>query len=254
VSDTLEHPPLPESTPPPRGMSIAERAVAVFVRPADAWSGLEHRAQWWFPFTLMMLVTSAWSALLFPRAILPMVLDELERKVADGRASPEQLAMTERMMSGAAGLAFTVIPQALIQVIMVLILAALLSFVVSFILGTRLTFRPALEVTCWSWMVHIPNYIATGALAWVKESMLGVHVGFGALLPEPDVMSRLQYGLANALDAFGPLALWPVVVAILGVSALSGAPRRSVAWLLGVTYAVLAIVFAAFGALNAPVG
>jgi hypothetical protein len=235
-------------------MSIVARAVAVFVSPTRAWAGLEQRAQWWFPFSVMVLLTAAWSALLFPRAILPMVLAELERKVADGQVPAEQYAMTERMMSGGAGIAFAVVPQVLIQAIMMLALAGLLSFVVSFILGRRLTFRPALEVTCWSWLTQIPNYLATGAVAWVKESMLGVHVGFGALLPEPDMPSRFQYGLGNALDAFGPLALWPVVVAILGVSALSGAPRKAVAWTLGLGYAVIAVLFTALAALNAPVG
>jgi hypothetical protein len=42
--------------PSPSSLSVWQRAVAVFTRPASAFIGLETRAQWWFPLLLMMLV------------------------------------------------------------------------------------------------------------------------------------------------------------------------------------------------------
>ncbi len=243
----------PDPAPAPPGMSLLGRAVAVFVRPSQAWGGLEDRSQWWFPFLVMMVVSAAWSALLFPRAIVPMVLENLEAQVASGQVPAEQLVATERIMTGPVGIAFGVGSQTVVQGVMVLITAALVLFVVSFVLGVRFRFRLALEVTSWAWLVHLPAYVATGALAWIKESMLGVHVGFGALLPEPETPSRMLYGLGNGLDALGPLSVWPVVVAILGASALSGAPRKSVAWVLGGLYLVLSILLAGLSAMNAPV-
>ena len=35
------------------------RAVLMFIRPAQAWGGLQARAQWWFPVLIMVLFSVA---------------------------------------------------------------------------------------------------------------------------------------------------------------------------------------------------
>ena len=46
-------------------LSIVQRIVAVFANPAEAWTGLETRAQWWIPL-LMVLMISALAAMGHP--------------------------------------------------------------------------------------------------------------------------------------------------------------------------------------------
>ena len=75
--------------------------------------------------------------------------------------------------------------------------------------------------------------------------MQGVHVGFGILMPESDPPTKLQTGLAFFLDTIGPLALWYLVVLIIGAAALSGAPRNRVTWVVGGLYLVLMVFIAA---------
>jgi hypothetical protein len=115
---------------------------------------------------------------------------------------------------------------------------------VGFILGTRFSYRLALEVAAWSGLVQIPALLATTLLAWSKESMKAVHLGMAILLPDSDTPSKMLTFAKVFLDALGPFAIWALVVSILGASTLSGAPRKSVAWVC----IALTVVFALFGA------
>ena len=92
----------------------------------------------------------------------------------------------------------------------------------------------------------------TALVAWNRETMKGVHIGFGLLLPETDTPSKLMTWFGAVLDAMGPLSIWYVVVLVLGAAALSGAPRRNVAWVLGSLYLVLVLLFASLGTLFSP--
>jgi hypothetical protein len=117
-------------------------------------------------------------------------------------------------------------------------------FGVGFILGTRFSYRLALEVAAWSGLVQIPALAITTILAWTHESMKAVHLGLAILLPDSEAPSKLLTFAKVFLDAIGPFAIWSLVVSVLGASALSGAPRRSVAWVC----VALTLVFALFGA------
>ena len=175
-----------------------------------------------------------------------------ERLVEDGRMTPEQLEQTEARMRSPAGVLLTSIPQVVIWPLMMAFLAAGVSFGVSFIVGTRLSFRHAFEVVCWSSLVLIPAQIVTGFLAWSKETMTGIHLGFGILVPQAEPPEKWQTGLASFLDAFGPFELWTLAVVILGATALSGANRKSVTWVLVGLYLGLRLFMAALAALFAP--
>ena len=62
-----------------------------------------------------------------------------------------------------------------------------------------------------------------------------------------------QIPLPSAGDpiAQAPLAIWYVAVVVLGASTLSGAPRKSVAWVLGGLYVVILALIAAMAAMGA---
>jgi len=136
-----------------------------------------------------------------------------------------------------------------IQTVIVLPIIYLLSalavwFAVGFLLGTKFRFRLAFEAVCWASLITLPGQILTGVIAWTRETMKGVHVGFGALVPESDPATKLQAGLGFFLDRIGPLELWYLAVLILGAAALSGADRKRVTWAVGGLYLVLMLFFA----------
>ena len=60
----------------------------------------------------------------------------------------------------------------------------------------------------------------------------------------------MMVALGVFLDGIGPFALWYLAVGVVGASALSGAKRRSVAWVLGVLYLVFLALMAALAALS----
>jgi hypothetical protein len=230
-------------------LSLVQRAWAIFVRPASAWDGLESQIQWWFPILLVTLLGAAVAAVLHDRAVIPMLSQTWQDQVANGQMPPEQAAHLEEFFHSPQGLLIGVAQQCVVLPIIVFVTALIVWFGVGFILGRPFGYRLALEVAAWAGLVTIPAQILTAALAWSRETLRGIHVGFGILLPESETPSRALVWLGAVLDALGPLAVWYVVVMILGASALSGAPRRGVAWVLGSLYLVLVVLVAALGAM-----
>ena len=233
-------------------LSVGQRIAAIFARPAHAWGGLETRAQWWIPLLIVLAFASVSAAFLHQRAVLPMIRDAWDERVAAGEMSAESAAQAEQFMAGPMGIAFTVIQQAIVLLAMTLLLGLAISFAVGFLMGGKLRYRLALEVAAWSSLVSLPGQALVFVLAWFRESFQGVHIGFGAFLPEADPPSKLLTGLGVFLDAIGPFALWTLAVMILGASALSGKPRQAVAWTLGTVYVVLWLFFAGIAAVVTP--
>ena len=235
-------------------LSVWQRAVAVYTRPAAAWSGLETKGQWWFPLIVMILLNGTFSYVLHQRALMPMITESWEQAVADGRMTTEQVDKAETFMGGPIGKSITV-GQAVIASPIILLISALgVWFGVGFVLGRKFRFRLAFETVAWSSLVSIPGQILTGVLAWSRETMKGLHIGFGILLPVSDPPNKVMTGVGFFLDAIGPLAVWYLVVVVLGAAALSGAPRKNVAWALGALYVVLMMCFAALGAMFSRAG
>ncbi|MFI5370165.1 MAG: YIP1 family protein [Candidatus Eisenbacteria bacterium] len=244
MSSTLMDPTAPPAEPADPGMSILERAVAVFVRPSQAWSGLRHQRQFWFPMLILFLGVTVFTFVLWERAYLPDASLGWRQAVDNGQMTQEQVEKIETNMSGIVPKTVSAISYGLIFAVFTLIGALGTWFGVGFILGTRLSYRLALEVTSWSGLVQVPALIVTGILAWSHESVKAVHLGLAVLLPDPETPNKMLMAAKVFLDAIGPFAIWALVVSILGASALSGAPRKSVAWVC----IALTLVFAAFGA------
>jgi hypothetical protein len=95
----------------------------------------------------------------------------------------------------------------------------------------------------------VPALALWMGLAWAKQGMRGVHVGFGILLPEPEIGDKMLRALGVFLDWIGPFGIWQLAVSILGAAALSGAPRKSAGWALGVLFVVSGLCAAALAAL-----
>ncbi len=242
--------PAADTATPPAAAPLSPwgRAVAVFASPALAWAGLAQRAQWWFPLLIMVVLNVASAMTLHERAVMPMITERWEQMVDNGQLTPEQLDKMEAGLRGPGGMLLSAGPQLIAWPLFMLILGLCISFGVGFILGTKLKFRLAFEVANWSSLVLIPYTIVVWVLAWSKETMRGIHLGLGILVPQSDPPERLQVALSAFLDAIGPFNLWFLAVAVIGAAALSGAPRKSVAWVLGGLYLALAVFGAALAA------
>ena len=240
------------AVPAKEHLSVLDRAVAVFARPTQAWVGISERSQVWFPILISTLLSMAFVVVLYQRAFVPAYHSQYGAMVEAGRMSAEQAEHAEEVMSGPLGILFVLVPATVFPPIMLLLIALVMWFGVGFVLGGKFSYGQALAVTAWSSLVHIPATILTAVLAWTRESIQGIHIGLGVLVSESDPPTKLQGALAGALDAFGPFYVWSLVVAILGASILSGAPRRSVTWVLSGLYVALVVFFAALAAVFGP--
>ena len=245
-------PPDAEPGPPSEpAVGLWKRALLVFVNPAQAWGGLRAHAQWWFPLLLTILASSLTMLAVYERSYLPMMTEGLEQRVSEGQMQQQQLERTEAFFAGPAGRAINVGFQAVGLILVTLVTGLVFWMAGGFILGRPLGYRLALEGAAWSGLVTIPGFLVHNVLAYVQGvSVRDVHVGFGLLIPDPETPSRLVTGLRVFLDGLGPLAIWYVVVGILGLSALSGAPRKAAAWALGSLYLVLQVIVGAFAAMS----
>jgi hypothetical protein len=235
-------------------LPLLARCVAVFARPTQAWVGLKERPQWWFPLLIMVGCAALSSTLLYHRALVPMLTESWEQQVASGNMQPQQLDQIEKFFNSPAGLAISIGQQVVFLPIVILVIALAIWFGIGFVLGTGMKYRLALEVACWSFLIRLPEFITFTALAWFKGTMRGVHVGLGVLLPDMDPPSKLHVGLGAFLDALGPFSLWYIAVGIIGATALSGAPRKSVAWTLAIIYLVISVFLSALATLSTPAG
>jgi len=232
----------------PAPLSPLQRAIAIFVRPAAAWDGLKERAQWWIPFLTVLVLTLVGSALIYHRAQLPTILEKMEERVANGDMTADQLDRIESFYNGPAGVALMLGATAVSLGALPFLVALLVWFAVGFVLGSPFRYRHALEVSTWSSLVTLPPVLLWDVLAWIRQSMSGVHVGFGVLLPEAGPDDKMLRALGVLLDWIGPFGIWHVAVAVLGAAVLSGAPRKSVAWALGTLYLVSGLLAAALAA------
>jgi len=233
----------------PASLSPVQRAIAIFTRPGAAWEGLSERGQWWIPYLVVLIVTVAGYAIIYQRAQLPTILDAIEERVSSGDMTQEQLQSIEAFYSGPGGLAVMLGSTTVTFAAMPFVVALLIWFAVGFVLGSPFRYRHALEVSTWSSLVTLPPIALWNTFAWVRQNMHGVHVGFGVLMPEAGADDKLLRAVGVFLDWIGPFGIWHVAVAVLGAAALSGAPRKSVAWALGTTYAVSGLLAAALAAL-----
>lgn len=239
----------------PRGPEIStwERMVRIFASPSSAWEGLGHRARFWIPLVLLLVVNAVLSAATYHRVLVPMMLDQWDEAVVSGQMQADQVAkISEFFTHNPAAIAITVGQQAIILPVVMLFVALVVWFGCGFVLGTRFRYRLALEVVCWSSLVRLPETLITYGIGWFTQTFKGIHLGLAALLPEPEVATKFHTGLAVFLDALGPFGIWYLAVSILGASALSGAPRKNVAWVLGALYVALAALLAAVAGAFSP--
>ena len=244
-------PTVPVLSPPVRLSPIA-RAVRVFARPATAWDDLVERGQWLPPLLASLVLWAGLQALCFDHVTVPMMQDAWNDAVSAGRMEQAQMDKMMAFFSGPTARWIVVAQQAIFWPLLTLLVALVVWFGGGFVLGTKLRYRQALDVVCWSGLVSWPAIVLTFALAWQRQTFKGIHLGLGALIPEGETPDKLRTGITMFLDFFAPFEAWRIAVAVIGVAALTGAPRRNVAWVLVALYLAFGAFLAAVNALFNP--
>jgi len=244
-------PTVPVLSPPVRLSPIA-RAVRVFARPATAWDDLVERGQWLPPLLASLVLWAGLQALCFDHVTVPMMQDAWNDAVSAGRMEQAQMDKMMAFFTGPTARWIVVGQQAIFWPILTLLVALVVWFGGGFVLGTKLRYRQALDVVCWSGLVSWPAIVLTFALAWQRQTFKGIHLGLGALIPEGETPDKLRTGITMFLDFFAPFEAWRIAVAVIGVAALTGAPRRNVAWVLVALYLAFGAFLAAVNALFNP--
>jgi Yip1-like protein len=246
------------AAPPPAALPLSplERAARIFTSPARAWSGFEVAGRWqrWgFPLvvTLVLEVGLSWAT--YHRALLPDMFQRWDQAVANGQMPAEQLDnMTKFFSENWVAVATTLGSIVIVVPVVILLQALMVWFGAGFVLGARFKFSQGFGVVAWAGLVHLPASLVRYGYGWVQQSFEGLHLGLGVLLPEPDTPTKLHAGLTVFLDAISPFAAWYLAVVVLGTAALSGAPRRNVAWVLVTLYLAFVAFSAAVAALFSP--
>jgi len=244
-------PTVPVLSPPVRLSPIA-RAVRIFARPATAWDDLVERGQWLAPLLASLVLWAGLQALCFDHVTVPMMQDAWNDAVSAGRMEQAQMDKMMAFFSGPTARWIVVAQQAIFWPLLTLLVALVVWFGGGFVLGTKLRYRQALDVVCWSGLVSWPAIVLTFALAWQRQTFKGIHLGLGALIPEGETPDKLRTGITMFLDFFAPFEAWRIAVAVIGVAALTGAPRRNVAWVLVALYLAFGAFLAAVNALFNP--
>lgn len=236
----------------PQRLSPIQRTIRIFAKPSAAWDDLKERGQWWFPLLVGLVLFVGLQVYSFESVSLPMMRQQWDQAVSQGRMEPAQVDAAERSMTQPVTRVVVHAFQAISWPVILLFQALVLWFGAGFVLGTSLKFRQAFDVICWSTLVKVPELILFFVLAIQRGSIQGVHLGLGVLVPESETPNKLLIGLTTFLDSLGPFTVWWAVVVILGVGVLTGAPRRNLAWVLVSLYLALVVLISAASAFFSP--
>ncbi len=247
----------PESVGPApaetQAMPWTTRVARVFAAPTRAFEHMEGTGRWWIPLLIVLVLEVALGAATYHRVLVPDMVSKWETAVTNGQMPAEQLEKMESFFGGdPRAMAFTLGSVVVMVPLVYLLQALVVWFGAGFVLGAKFRFSQALGVVSWASLVGLPGSLIRYGYGWFRESFQGLHLGLGVLLPEPETPTKLLTGLTVFLDAISPFAAWYLAVLVLGTAALTGVPRRNVAWVLVTLYLAFVAFSAAIAALFSP--
>jgi magnesium-transporting ATPase (P-type) len=230
-----------------------QRMIAVFTRPRAAMAGLAERPTSLLPMILFLLVVLAQMLLIYQSSIVPMQLEQMEKKVDAGQMAPEALDHMESMMRSPVGEAWGVGLAVIVVALINLLIAALVLVAMNFVLGGRMSFRQSWSLNWWTSLISVAGIVVSTVLT-LATGKFPVHLGLGVLAPPEQATSKLGVFVGTLLDAISPFTLWWLAVLVIGASAISGKPTRAIAWTFAAFFLVFSVIGAGLGALATPVG
>lgn len=228
-----------------------QRVILMFTKPRDATSGLAQRPTSLFPMVLFLVALLAQTLILYQTAIVPMQIEQMQKKVDAGQMPPEGLDRVEGMMRSPVGETWGVGIAVIVVVVIQLVIAGLVLVAVNFIVGGRISFKQAWSLTWWTSVVSVLGMIVSTILT-LATGKFPVHLGLGVLAPPEQATSRAGAFIGGMLDALSVFPLWWLALMIIGASVISGKSGRALTWTFIAFYVAVSAIGAGLAALGTP--
>jgi len=237
--------PAPEATPSSSYTPVLTdllRLVRAPFAPKAVYQEQEAAPTFWVPWVLICVVSFVLQLLQSPfqQRVREVVLQKLGRPVPPGGLTVVSVA------GGAIG-----------TVVLTLVLAAIAAgilYIALMVMGGETTFKKMLTVTIFAWPIAVLQQVLTYVVLSIRgvdaiQSVWDAQVSFGAdlLLPGDAVVSPF---LRLFLAGIGPLAIWQLIVTVVGLKTL-GKVGTGAAWTAAlVSFLVMLAGLVALGAMG----
>lgn len=203
-----------------KSMSEWQRIVGIFWEPRPVFEDLAVRPRWWVPLILMTVLAvgyvSTFSRLVGWESFMRQQIQSNTRTQQLSVEQQERIIQQQVKFASVAGYGGSVVGVA----VSTLLIAAVLLGVFNLLGGTRLLYKQAFSITCYSFL---PTALST-IMAWVvmllKDpsdfDLQNPHVlNVGAFL-DPNTTAKWVHSLASSVDAF---SIWVMLLLAIGFSA-----------------------------------
>jgi len=191
-------------------MGLAAKSVAIFTEPAKVFENLRVKADWLFPYLLMLLV-----AIIFSLSTRSYLLDFQREAINNNSLIPEQYkdkAIENLENKSVARQNIEAVIGGTVQVTLAYLLIAGVLFVVgNFILGGKSTYKHVLSMYSWAGLIGVLELLVKLPMVHLKGS-LQVYTSL-ALLMDPAKAKTPLFILLNAFDLF---TIWKIILLGLG--------------------------------------
>ena len=243
--------PAPDSGQP--GLSQGARIVNTFFAPSKTFTDIKRSASWWAPFVLMAIVSYAFVAVVVKKVgwdqvtqnqirMNPKAAERIEQLPADQRERQMgiQTAVTKGISFG-----FPIL-----NLIVLIIIAAVLMASFNFGAGAEIPFKQALAVVIYANLAGIVKAV----LAMVTLLLGADPEGFTFQNPVATNLgyfvdpahSRVLYSLASAVDV---VAIWVLILTGIGFARISKLKTGTTMGVVFAWYILLTLIGAGFAAI-----
>ena len=187
-----------------QAMSFWGKLGNIFASPGKAFTAIEKKPTWFWPFIIMMVISLLTSYLTMPQQA-KLAVDNMMRQ---GNIPPEQMQMAMKTIPiGIFGTAFFMV------IVWFFLFTAIYYLIGSVFLGGDSSFKKLLSVQAWSSFIIMVSSIIRVPLIRAKDSAL-VSLSPAMLLPSDLVGSKL-FTMLSQIDFF---IIWYLIVFGMGFS------------------------------------
>lgn len=221
-------------------LTIVQKVVGVFTSPAKTFASVDLSPTWIVPLVLAIAVS-----VVFVYVANDIILDETliqqEEAMVERGMDPEQidqaLAQVEKWTPISVWV-FTIIGPP----IMLAIVSGVFLFVGNVILGGKTSFKKALSVTAWSWLIFSLAGLVMLPLVLSQETM---QISFSlATFMSDESKNTFLYLFLQKIEIF---TIWWIAVYSIGLGVIYKMRTQKMATAVGVVYLIYAVVASALG-------
>lgn len=210
---------MPEPTPETKGMTETGRLIGIFWEPRPVFEDLSTRPRWWVPLILLTVLAVGY-LLAFSRIVgwETFMRQQFETNPQLQQIPPEQQDRILEQQTKYAS-TFGYVGAGVGVAASTLLIAALLLGLFNFLGGTRLKYKQAFSITCYSYLPTGLSTILAMVVMYLKnpedfdlQNPLVLNVGS---FLDPDTTAKWLHSIATSLDAF---SIWVMLLLALGFS------------------------------------